>query len=277
MNQRNRTAWSLACLLATAGAVAADAKVGPPPGFPFKPGRNTEHVVYSETEAEYPNPIRRELLEQQCDMARQLGKTTKHPSFEAGHDQPNHRETVRMVGTTQTVTFHTVRAYLCDPMPPDRDLCGCTYRMVTGHVLHLDRHEAGRHEIVRYDIEKQQGTRFVGPDAPAPAGSARNLAALAPQVMGRDVVAGVPCVVRRQVLPGGWVDRCIAWDPDGKLPAALRDQELASSFVVQDHPDRTHRSRITKVVADALVNAGVFDLPPGANLKATSVKPREAE
>ena len=94
------------------------------------------------------------------------------------------------------------------------------------------------------------------------------MAALAPEVVGREVIAGIPCVVRRQALgAAGHIDRCIAEDPDHHLPDWLRYQALSETVPSQDGKSTFRWTRTDDVVMNATVDAGVFKLPRGITLK----------
>ena len=245
-----------------------------PAEFMTEPARSNVAVVYARSSGEAFNPIDKRTIEAQCEMARQSGQTQKRPVFEVGHDKPVKTTTLRFSTATQSAQLTTLYAYECahaqGRLAGVEGLCGCTYQIQPRFRVEITNQLPTGAETLNIDITKGTGQRRVKP-AVAKGEAARNaerVAALAPEVVGREVIAGIPCVVRRQALgAAGHIDRCIAEDPDHHLPDWLRYQALSETVPSQDGKSTFRWTRTDDVVMNATVDAGVFKLPRGITLK----------
>lgn len=262
-----------ACLLASVAAAATGA-VPIPAEFMTEPARSNVTVVFARSSGEAFNPIDKRAIEAQCEMARQNGQTEKRPVFEAGHDKPVKTTSLRFSTSTQSAQLTTLHAYECahaQGRPAGADgLCGCTYQVRPRWRVDITNLLPTGAEVLTIDLTKGVGQRRVKPGV-ARGEAARNaerVTALAPGVVGHEVVAGIPCVVRRQALgAGGHIDRCIAEDPEHHLPDWLRYQALSETVPSQDGKSTYRWTRTDEVVLNALVDAGVFKAPRGITLK----------
>ena len=262
----------LAFAVSTAHAVlAADAlvPVAVPPEFGVAPTRSTTPVVYAESRGEFRNPIDRAVIEAQCEVARKAGMTDKTPVFEAGHDKPIKTEARRYGNETHTAHYSVIHQYQCSRSTRAASsveaLCGCTYRVQPRLTVQIKNRVGGRLEIIDIDATDRTGHRRFLADRPA-GDHERQVRTLAPAVAGRDVIAGIPCVVRRQPLGESYIERCIAEDEDKKLPAWLRFSALSETTPAPD--GKTYQwTRTDKVVLNATVDTGVFAPPPGVAIK----------
>ena len=255
-----------AVTLGTSVAVEAQA----PPGFAVKRSGHLETVIYSESVGELHNAVDRKTIEAQCAAARRAGLTDKHPAFEAGYDRPLKTENWRFGNERHWANFSVLHAYGCGRPAvatgsPDR-LCGCTYGVQIHRTVHIRKREGGRTEDLLVDLTEGTARRRVSQD-PAVADldiDATRVRALAPEVVGRDVVVGVPCVMRRQRLGAeGWIDRCITEDESKKLSPEMRYRTLSETTWSKDGKELHGWSKAVKVVQNASVDTGVFDLPDG--------------
>ncbi|HEV7913553.1 MAG TPA: hypothetical protein VGP22_07285 [Albitalea sp.] len=230
--------------------VGAAAEAPIPPDFGVRRQGKLERIVYSESAGERYNPVHKEAIEAQCATARALGLTDAHPSFEPGHDRPLKTESWRFSNERRWALFTALHVYECDGSSTSDTssgrLCGCTYRIQIRRTYELKNRPDGG----------------VAHEDPA------KVRQLAPEVIGRDVVAGIPCVIRRQRLGAeGWIDRCITDDPSEELPPPLRDRTLAEVTQHRDREAPHSWSRTVKVVQDALVDIGIFDPRNGATTR----------
>lgn len=271
----------LALALLSAGAALsgepAALAVQPPAGFGVQPRGSLEPAVYSEASGESLNTVHREQLERLCQSKKALGATTRQPLFEAGFDRPNRSERVQFATASRSVAFVTRQVYACDPMPADRDVCGCTYRVHTYRSVYLDTQAGGKRLVLSADLSRGTGTRYAGTGG-APARAPQQVAAavdtLLPEVVGQAEIAGIPCVLRRRSFGAARIERCIVEDPERKLAPPLRNQAL--SYAESDgRGRRSYWSQTTRVVPNAQVDAGVFDAPAGVTYKASTARPAE--
>ncbi len=218
-----------------------------PPGFAVELRHKPVPVVYSESQGESANTVDRRSLESLCRQKLQLGATKHQPRFGAGDGQPNRHTQVRFSTAGRSVTFVTRQVYACDPLPADRDVCACTYE------VHTYR------SVLRHSAEA--------------ASSGQAVASVLPEVVGHAEIAGLPCVVRRRSFGAGFMERCLVEDPDRKLPAALRGQEL-SLRNADARGTLTYSATVTRVLPDAQVDAGVFEPSKTAPDPAAPGKPR---
>ena len=259
-------------------AVAADAlvPVQVPADFRIKPTGRQEAVLYTESVGERRNPLDRATVEAQCQAARAGGLTDKHPVFESGHDQPLKTESRRFSAGRRWAEMSTAQVYQCDG-PPDTTgsvgyLCGCTYRLQERRSVQIGRIDKGRHETLQVDLARGTARRRsqAPAAAPDPGGDAARVKALAPEIVGKDQVAGVACVVRRQKLgANAWTDRCIVEDEAMKLHPDLRFRALSESTPARDGKGMYSWMKAVKVIQNASVDAGVFELPAGVVLQET--------
>lgn len=263
-------------LASSTHVVAADAPVpvSAPPEFRTLSTRASVPVVFSQSSGEAFNPVDKGAIEAQCEIARKAGLTDKHPVFEAGHGKPVKTGSLRFSNATQWALLTTLHAYECvrpEGRPSGADgVCDCTYRVRPHYRAEIRNTLATRVETLTIDLTKGTAQRRVvavrsAADAQR---DAERVIALAPEVVGRDVVAGIPCVVRRQPLGAqGHIDRCVAEDPERHLPPELRYQAMSESIPSQDGKSTYRWSRADKVVLNATVDAGVFKLPEGIAVK----------
>jgi hypothetical protein len=245
-----------------------------PADFGVRPSGTADTVVYSEVIGEAVNPIDRATIEAQCRAARQLGLTDRHPVFEPGHDHPLRTESRRFTGAGRWAVYDTLHSYGCDPAPartPSPEaLCACTYRSHAVRHVQIRKAAGGRIETLWIDLAQRTAHRSIiadrsvdDPDAPA-----RRLRTLAPAVVGRDRVAGIACVLRRQRLSAdGWIDRCIADDEAARLHPALRDRALSETTYADGGRRIEAWSKATTLIEDASVDSGVFELPDAVALR----------
>jgi hypothetical protein len=241
--------FSLAGPFALAASLAlahAPIVVHAPPGFAVPATGAMESVVYAEVVAQSPNPVDHATVEAQCEAARMAGLTVRRPVFEPGFDRPLNTVTVRFGNARHQADFVTRTVYDCElPSRTSRAadaLCACTYRLREQRSVRIE-------------------TAAPGAD---PARELARVRALMPEETGRDTVAGIPCVWRRQRFPADLsdsrtidltIDRCIVHDEAGVLPGFLRGRALAETMGART-------SRATRVVLDAAVDAGVFAAAP---------------
>lgn len=256
-------AVGVAAALAQTLAHAAPAPL--PAGFDVAARHETTHAAWSVLSGESPNVLDRGLVERTCAMKRSIGATTSTPVFESGTDRPDAVQIVHIASTTATAGYETIRGTVCDPatLGATGDICGCTFRQMTSRYIHIRRTTGGETEVIDVDLTKGTGSRRTRRAAPGGAASAPDLAVLGP-VVGHDVVAGVPCSVRRQDLGTGRTDRCLA-DAADNIPPTLRLQELARTMYLlgPGGPERRDWRRTDRLDADAEVDLGVFDPPAG--------------
>ena len=276
MKLRTVSLLGLALSASTLASSAAEAlvPVAPPTEFRTVLTKTLVPVVFSQSSGEAFNPINKSAIEAQCEAARQTGLTDKHPVFEAGHGKPVKTESMRFGNATQRAHFSILHAYECvrpEGRPAGADgVCGCTYRVRLQHRLEIRNTRPSGVETLKIDLEKGSAQRSVTavPSALDSQRDAARVIALAPEVVGRDTVAGIACVVRRQRLGAeGHIDRCIAEDPEHRLPPEVRFQALSETVPSQDGKSTYRWSRTDKVVLNATVDAGVFMLPSGIVIK----------
>jgi hypothetical protein len=240
-----RGSWSFvmaAAVCAASVAAAAPSDVmDPPAGFGVRLTGTLEPVVVAEAVAHSPGSVDRSSIEAQCDSARAVGLTTRHPVFEAGDDQPTRTQTLRFGNERHRADFVTRHIYECAAPPRTTSsadfLCGCTYRVQVRRSVRV-----GNGDARPADAERD-------PD---------RVRRLMPETLGADTVAGIACVWRRLRLPGGVrIERCIADDDAGPLPSFLHGRALAEITARAADPP-LQSSRVTRVVLHARVDAGVF-------------------
>lgn len=265
-------------LASCAGASAAAEALTPvvvPAEFQIRSTRTNVPVVYSESAGEVVNAVDKRAIEALCEVSRKAGLTDKHPVFEAGYDKPVKTESLRFSNATHWAQLSTLHAYECvrpEGRPAGADgVCGCTYRVRPHYRVEIRNTLPKGVETLIIDVAKSTAQRRVaarpGPDLKR---DAERVLALAPEVVSRDVIAGIPCVVRRQRLGAqGHIDRCIAEDPDQHLPPDVRYQALSETVPSQDGKSTYRWSRTDKVVLNATVNSGVFMVPEGFTVKDT--------
>jgi hypothetical protein len=242
-------------------AVAAEAliPVSIPAAFRSKATHSTEPVVYAHVVGEFRN----------------MGMTDGHAVFEAGYDKPLTTEDWQFTNELHSATLHVLNTYRCD-RPEGRGssadaMCACTYRVMPHYTAYIDNHvDGGRVEKLRIDFDTGKAERHLsaGPSTIDPARGAAMVHAMAPEEVGRDVVAGIACVIRRQRWPGkGYFDHCITEDADKNLRPELRNRSLSATMVGSDGSGIGHWSRTDKVLLNAVVDSGVFAVPDGVTVK----------
>ena len=94
------------------------------------------------------------------------------------------------------------------------------------------------------------------------------LGSIAPEVVGKDVIAGIPCVMRRQSMGGtNYKDICVTEDPEKRLPEQMRFRTLSEYMPRPDGKGVYSSSRADKIVLNGLVDAAVFAIPDGYTVK----------
>ena len=94
------------------------------------------------------------------------------------------------------------------------------------------------------------------------------LGSIAPEVVGKDVIAGIPCVMRRQSMGGtNYKDICVTEDPEKRLPEQMRFRTLSEYMPLADGKGVYNSSRADKIVLNGLVDAAVFSVPEGYTVK----------
>lgn len=246
------------------------------PEFRIKPSGTAQEMVVIHSLGEVRNAIDRSTIEAQCVAARQSGLTDRHPVFEQGYDKPPKTENQLFIRGRNEASYTTRYPYRCDRVPHPSEgsadyLCGCTYRVQVDRTAQIKKFEAGRFEFISIDVTKGTARKQTGVDRSLPFdpnAAGEKVKGLAPEVLGRDVVAGIPCVIRRQRLgPKGWTDRCIVEDEPQKLPVHLRFRALAETTPSADGKGMYSWTKAVRVVTDASVDTGVFDLPDGIVVK----------
>jgi hypothetical protein len=233
-------------LIAACNARAADTLLQPPSGFGVRSTGTIEAVVHAEVVAHTPGPVDRASIEAQCESARAVGLTTRHPVFEPGHDALTRTETLRYGTPRHQADFVTRHIYECAAPPAASTsadtLCGCTYRMHTRRSVHIERRDLSTAD---------------------PALELARVRRLMPEAMQPDTIAGIPCLWRRTRLPDDVrLERCVVEDPAGRFPAFLRGRALAETLL-RHGSEVVHSSRTTRLILHATVDAGVFDAPLG--------------
>lgn len=272
---------ALLCCLATLAGVsfmppvsAIEVRVEIPHGFALRTTGNRDTVVYAASVGERVNPFDRSTIESQCEIARALGQTRLHPLFEAGYDQPLKTENWRFSTSRRSVELSVLHAYGCDQPPPRTPdsanyACGCTYRVHLQRDMHIRKQEDGRVETITIDVSRGTGRRYVAADhsVPEPNRAERLVTGLAPEVVGHDTVAGIPCVIRRQHIGSAWTDRCIAEDPEQHLAPFLRFSALSETTTQLNGQGVYSWVKTVRVVPEASVDNGVFEVPEGITLQ----------
>ena len=261
---------ALTILAATLAPLLAVAETAPlPDGFGLAPRHETTTAVWSTMAGESPGMWNRAVIERTCAARRSMGATMHTPVFEADPDRPNGVRIVQVVAAGAWASYETVQGAMCDAVTLHEDLCACTFRSTTSRYMHLRKTRDGVTEVIDVDFAKGSATRrtrrasAADSAAAASAPAAVDLGFFGP-VVGRDVIAGMPCSLRHQVLGSGAIDRCLA-DAAPKVPAALRGQELSSTTTVMADGVAVRRDwrRVEAVDANADVDLGVFDVPAG--------------
>ena len=278
---RHLTPWLQRCAAGLPGVVLAAqpcTAVSPPEGFGIHHRGTPVQVVHARTTGALPNPVDRQAIDAQCEMARRLGLTTAHPVFEPGHDQPLKTETWRFGQPHRSADFTALHAYECGRATAARDsaeaVCDCTYRVHIRLRARLRKQEGGQIETVDVDYTKGTAMRHrtadrspSDRDADSDTDAAR-IRRLAPQVLGRDTIAGIACVWRRQQLAAdAWIDHCIVDDPRWALPAELHARALGQTWFTHGGQTTHSWSKAMVVHLDATVDAGVFELPDGVQVR----------
>jgi hypothetical protein len=136
-------------------------------------------------------------------------------------------------------------------------------------MVQIKKWESGRYEFVTVDLFAKTAVRITGTDhsIQTPERDAANVLALAPEALGHDVVAGLPCTVRRQRLgTEGWIDRCLTGN-DPALPPQLRFQTLREITPYRNGHRVHSQDRVIRVEKQASVDAAVFEVPQGVHVK----------
>jgi hypothetical protein len=269
----------LAVVLTAAGAAAlagdAMVPVPVPSGYGVQPTHSSMPVVYTESSGEYQKVVDRKIIEAQCDAMRQMGATDKTPVFEDGDGKPLKTQSRRFGNDRHWAIYSVLHRYVCD-RPPGRAsssteaLCDCTYRVKPHYTAQIKNRLDGQIEIIDIDIATQIARRRVMPDHSVPnlERDAAYVLKLAPQVVGKDVVAGIPCVVRRQSMGGkNYMEICVSEDPEKHLPPDLRFRTLSEYMPTADGKGMYRWSKADKVVINAIVDSGVFRMPEGLIVK----------
>jgi hypothetical protein len=256
--------------------VPAHADVAPlPPDFGIQARHETVHAIYSKSQGESPNMVDRRQIEANCAIRRQFGSTSLTPIFEAGFDRPNRTEWVRVVAPTAWANYETMQGYACDPasMGPKHDDCGCTYREMTSRFVHIRKSVDGVTDVIDAEVTRGTGTRRTRRETWPMPGTGPDVAVFGP-VVGHDVVAGMPCSIRRQDLGTGRTERCLA-DRVPSVPRQQQDQLLAQTMYHLDHGQPIKRDwwRTEVILPEADVDAGIFDAPRGIAFKNLDAAP----
>ena len=267
---------TLAAAAYATAAFAAEAlvPVAYPSEFDIHSSGTVEPVVYAEASGEFTNPTDRKGIEAICENSRRMGLATRMPVFEAGDDKPIATRTWDFANERHSAHYTVRHDYVCDRAGPPATsgdaLCDCTYRVKPKYSAHIRNQIDGNVEVIDIDMSRRSARRRLAPgklSLELDRGEAL-VKRLAPEVVGRDLVAGIPCVVRRQSLGGAnHLDLCVSEDPDRLLPPALRFRTLSE---VQPSPSGTGAYRwmkTEKVVIHALADSAVFAIPSGLDVK----------
>ena len=256
----------LIALAATLAPLLAVADTAPlPEGFGLVPRHETTRAVWSTTSGESPGMWRRAVVERTCAAKRSMGATTHTPVFESDPDRPNAVRIVQVVSAQSWASYETVQGAMCDAATLRDDLCACTFRTTTSHYMHLRKTHDGVTEVIDVDFAKGSATRRTRRAVMAAASAASGVDfGFFGAVTGHDVIAGMPCSLRHQVLGSGYIDRCLA-DAVPPVPEALRSQELSTAtFALEDGVAvRRDWRRTERIDVDADVDLGMFEVPMG--------------
>jgi hypothetical protein len=278
MHSTIRTVVLAAAWTAAASALhAADAlaPVALPSDFGVHAIGSVEAVVYVELSGELFNVVDRKGIEAVCTAARHSDQTTKTPRFEPGYDKPNKTETKLFANPHHWASYIIDHVYVCDrpegrPGNSGDALCDCTYRVIPHYHAQIKNKTSDGLEIIDLDVAKRTARRqvlhgYAGEDI----GRGQfDLRAFAPEVVGKDVVAGIPCVVRRRSMGGAnYADYCITEDPERHLPEQIRLRSLSTYIPRLDGKGPHMRSRADKVVPNGAVDAAVFAIPERFTVK----------
>ncbi|HEX6703989.1 MAG TPA: hypothetical protein VF169_04445 [Albitalea sp.] len=256
-------------------AAGAPVAIDEPPHFAIERTGTMEQVVYSENVGELQNPVDKPTIEAICGAARANGLTDKQPRFEAGHDRPVATRNFRFSNSRQSANYILRHAYECDRPstgPSSEVLCGCTYRIRIHRSVHIERLNHGRRETFLFDLDQRTVTRVESTARSRdPRQADAMVKALAPEVIGQDTIAGLPCVVRRQRLADKVVmDRCIVEDESKLADAELQYRTLSEQTPRQDGNGLQSWSRAVRIVPHALVDGGVFNPPVGMSFEGSA-------
>ncbi len=267
---------TLAAAAYATAAFAAEAlvPVAYPSEFDIHSSGTVEPVVYAEASGEFTNPTDRKGIEAICENSRRMGLATRMPVFEAGDDKPIATRTWDFANERHSAHYTVRHDYVCDRAGPPATsgdaLCDCTYRVKPKYSAHIRNQVDGNVEVIDIDMSRRTARRRVMPgrlSLDLDRGEAL-VKRLAPEIVGRDVVAGIPCVVRRQGLGGAnFMDLCVSEDPDRLLPAALRFRTLSEYQPSPSGKGAYRRSKTEKVVINAVADSAVFAIPSGLDIK----------
>lgn len=265
-------AASLSWAVGLAHATDAMVPVSPPPEVHMVSAQVVVPVIYSESQGEVMNSFDRAGVEAVCFAARSTGLTTKKPTFESGFDKPLKTQDWRFSTETRTAHYSLTHEYGCATAASAADstdaVCGCNYRTKSQYRAHIVNRSGGRVEIIEVDFADNTATRRSMSDRKDASDPERLTRALAPEVIGQDVVAGIPCVIRRQKIDEEkHIDRCIADDAGVHLPPWAKFQTLSERFSGKDQKDFAYWTRTDRVVLNARADIGVFALPSGVKVK----------
>jgi hypothetical protein len=270
---RRLLAWSVALPIGLVVAAEAHVVVLPPADFGVKPRGTLESVAYAVSSGELPNLVDKANIEKLCESARLARLTDSHPIFEAGHDRPLATQTFRFLAARRRASYSVLHAYQCDGSPAAtavEQVCACTYRVRPHRSVQIERTDGGRHTSLSIDLTQRTASRVVTADhSLAQSDSVASGAALdVPQPVGRDEVAGMPCVVHRQRLgPDNWIDRCVVESAAGRPEPGPRARTLSEGSRSQGGRMLQSWSKVVQAIPDAWVDVAVFDLPEGVVAK----------
>ena len=272
--------WLL--VLPAVGAYETNVAAPLPPGFDVKPrGGPAERVVYAESSGEFLNGIFRKIIEPQCRASIDMGLASRMPSFEAGAELPSPVERWSYTNERHAAVYSLDHPYACDRPEVVKlpgALCNCTFRRLEVRKARIRNVVPEGVEILDIDFDKRSATRRLLPGMtrlePVAAGDDASRAwlvgGLAPEVMGRERIQGMDCVVRRRTLgAGGYMEWCITEDEAKVLPPALRQRALRDVMHTPD-PDRpaVWRNQTDRIVLESAIDAAVFEVPAGFDVKA---------
>jgi hypothetical protein len=245
-----------------------------PAGFSVTPrGASVRGLYMRAVTHQGPLTIRADT-EAVCEGARMTGLTTKHPRFEDGIDGPYRGETVSYFTDAVNATYTTQYVPACDGGSKLSAVfrCECLHKKKQLRFLTVHRHADGAHEFIHVSLHDGKGRRNVlKASVPMTAytdGSGKQF----PTILGPGSVAGVPCVRRHKDLGDGdyWL-ACVV--EDRSFSRHLLFQRLSGSAHVQIKGVDTEMSRFEAedLQADAEIDLGVFDVPPGIAMRTTVI------
>ncbi len=256
----------------SASANAADEAMVPvsiPSEFQTVLTRTAVPVVYSETTGVQVHGVVKDIIAPACQTLKDLGINHLTPVFEPGDEVSDKVEGFNFMQPNRHASLSVVHRYQCvrenKPLKPVTSNCDCTYKRVPQYSLQIWTRRPGFTEHIKADLNRRTAIRrrSSGDSVLDPEKLGQFIKMMAPKVVGHEVLAGIPCTVHRQQFGDeGYIDRCVTEDLDKHLPPYLRFRALSEMHIKADGSIFFGRST-KKVVMNATVDSGIFNLPPG--------------